>query len=344
MFAPLLSRDAFRSAVFERDGHLCVFCAQPAADAHHILERRLWPDGGYYRDNGASVCPSHHMDCEKTVITVEKVREACKIKSILVPPHLYPDQSYDKWGNPVLANGQRLRGELFTDASVQKILAAGGVLDLFTDRVKYPRTWHLPWSPGATKDDRILTSVAHFEGQRVIVTEKMDGENTSVYSDGGCHARSLDSASHPSQGWARALAGRVGPELPEMWRLCGENVFAVHSIRYQDLPGYFMGFSLWNQANDCLAWDETLEWFDLLGVPAVPVLFDGLFDERRIRALYDEKRDRDVREGYVVRLASSFSYAKFPTSVAKLVRSNHVTSAQHWRAGRRIEQNACAVR
>jgi hypothetical protein len=52
----LLTRDNFRNSVFERDKHLCVICKEPAVDAHHILERRLFPDEGYYIDNGASLC------------------------------------------------------------------------------------------------------------------------------------------------------------------------------------------------------------------------------------------------------------------------------------------------
>jgi hypothetical protein len=134
-------------------------------DAHHIIERRLWPDGGYYLDNGASVCEAHHIACETTELTVEDVRIACGIRRILVPPHLYPDQPYDKWGNPVLPNGERLRGELFYDESVQKILAEGQVLGFFTSRVKYPRTHHLPWSGGITEDDRIMPSLAEFSGR-----------------------------------------------------------------------------------------------------------------------------------------------------------------------------------
>ena len=51
----LLTRDAFRNAVFERDGHLCVICKEPAIDVHHIIERRLFSDGGYYIDNGVSL-------------------------------------------------------------------------------------------------------------------------------------------------------------------------------------------------------------------------------------------------------------------------------------------------
>jgi hypothetical protein len=83
----------------------------------------------------------------------------------------------------------RLRGELFDDESVQKILSP--VLHLFLDYVKYPRTYHLPWSPGMTKDDRQIKSIDVFEGKDIVVTLKMDGENTNWYKD-YCHARSLE--------------------------------------------------------------------------------------------------------------------------------------------------------
>jgi 5-methylcytosine-specific restriction endonuclease McrA len=44
----LLNRDEFREGVFERDNHKCVICGKPAVDAHHIMERRLFPDGGKF--------------------------------------------------------------------------------------------------------------------------------------------------------------------------------------------------------------------------------------------------------------------------------------------------------
>ena len=121
----LLTRDAFREGVFLRDGHKCVFCDKPAKDAHHILERRLWPDGGYYLENGASVCEEHHLACERTAISVEDVRNAAAIRKVWVPPHFYDDHVYDKWGNPVLEDGRRGKGELFFDESVQKALKEG---------------------------------------------------------------------------------------------------------------------------------------------------------------------------------------------------------------------------
>lgn len=196
----LLTREEFKSQVFERDGGLCVFCDNPAADAHHILERRLWTDGGYYVNNGASVCLDHHYACETTEISVEEVREACGLlgSGWPIPTHLYDDCVYDKWGNIVLPNGQRLKGELFHDESVQKVLGLAGKLPLFSTCVKYSRTHHLPWSPGLTDDDRVMPSLDAFIGQRVIVTEKMDGENTSMYRD-NIHARSLDGRNHSSR-------------------------------------------------------------------------------------------------------------------------------------------------
>ena len=50
---------------------------------------------------------------------------------------------------------------------------------------KYPRTPHLPWSPGASDDDVRVADTAMSEGREVVVTEKLDGENTTLYADGG---------------------------------------------------------------------------------------------------------------------------------------------------------------
>jgi hypothetical protein len=335
----LLTRDEFREGVFARDGHTCVFCDKKAVDAHHILERRLWPDGGYYLENGASVCADHHLACERTTISVEDVRHACGITKVWVPPHLYDDHIYDKWGNPVLEDGRRGRGELFFDASVQKVLGEGGCLDRFTAYVKYPRTNHLPWSPGVNDDDRVLTSLDAFVGRRVIVTEKLDGENTTLYRD-HIHARSIDSRGGEDRAWVKQFWSTIAHDLPEGWRICGENLWAEHSIHYDNLKSYFYGFSIWNERNECLSWDDTLDWFSIFGIAHVPVMHDGPWDERAIRNW--EQLPWDKHEGYVVRVADSFTYAQFKNSIAKYVRKGHVQTSKHWRAGRAFTPNELA--
>lgn len=338
----LLSRDEFRSRVLARNAGLCVFCSKPAVDAHHIIERRLWPDGGYYLDNGAGVCSEHHLACERTEISVEEVRAACGITRIVVPPHLYPDHRYDKWGNHVLQNGQRLKGELFADESVQKVLREGGALALFAPWVKYPRTHHLPWSEGLQDDDRVIPTLSELIGQEVVVTEKMDGENTTLYRD-HMHARSVDGSSHPSRAWVKNIWAGFASDIPEGWRVCGENMYAKHSIGYDHLPSYFLGFSIWNERNECLSWDDTQEWFDLLGIESVPVLYRGVFDEKTIRALWDPARSNEC-EGYVVRRADAISYGAFRTQMGKFVRKGHVQTTKHWRHGQPIIPNGLVSR
>lgn len=334
----LLTRDKFREQVFARDGGICVFCDKPAKDAHHIIERKLWADGGYYLNNGASVCADHHIMCETTELSVEDVRVACGITKIIVPEHMYDDHSYDKWGNIILSNGQRTKGELFDDDSVQKILGQGGMLGVFTDYVKYPRTFHVTWSECVHSDDKILPTMNQFAGKRVVVTEKMDGENSSLYRD-YYHARSIDSANHPSRNRAKAIHANISHEIPVGWRLCCENMFAKHSIEYTDLEGYLYGFSIWDARNECLSWDDTVEWFTLLGIPVVKVLYDGIYDEAVIRKLYDSKADWDKSEGYVIRVADGFPYGAFRKSVAKFVRPNHVQTIKHWMHGQPITPN-----
>src|SRR3972149_1207672 len=118
---------------------------------------------------------------------------------------------------------------------------------MMADRHKYPRTFHLPWSEGATPDDKTHTYQAierMFGGEQVVVAEKADGENTTIYSDGTCHARSTGDKSHPSRSYVRRKAVEVGCELPKGWRLVGENMYARHSIAYNELPDYFVLFGV----------------------------------------------------------------------------------------------------
>lgn len=334
----LLTRDSFRESVFARDNHTCVFCDLPAVNAHHILERRLFDNGGYYLENGASVCGRHHLELEMTLISVETVRAACGIKRAVIPEHFYSEVSTDKWGNYFLGNGQRIKGELFFDESVQKILKLAGVLSDFANRVKYQRTYHTPWSDGFHGDDRRHKNMNFFHGKRVIVTRKMDGENSSLYCD-YFHARSVDSPHHPSRDWVKNFWSKIKTDIPEGWRVCGENMYAKHSIQYDDLDSYFLGFSIFDEKNIALSWDETLEWFELLGITPVEVLYDGIYDEAAIRSKFVEARDWDTMEGYVIRVADRFSYAEFRKAVAKFVRKNHVTTQKHWKWGSRINPN-----
>ena len=190
--------------------------------------------------------------------------------------------------------------------------------------VKYPRTLHLPWSPGRTDDDKVMWDTSTFEGQEIVVTEKMDGENTTMYTD-GLHARSLDSRYHPSRSWVKGFWSTISSQIPLGVRICGENLYAKHSVEYSDLESYFLAFSVWH-GDTCLPWADTVSMLKTIGVPIVPVLYQGVYDEKIVKSLLSNR----IREGYVVRLADSFQLSEFPVSVGKYVRANHVQTDHHW--------------
>lgn len=192
-------------------------------------------------------------------------------------------------------------------------------------RTAYPRTVHVAWSPGVGSDDVRGGDLDGLRGREVVVTEKMDGENTTLYRD-GLHARSLDSGHHPSRAWVKALQGRIGALIPDGTRVCGENLYARHSIAYEELESWFYGFSVWD-GEWCLGWDETVRVLRRLGIPAPRVLWRGVFDERALRGL---KLDPARQEGYVVRTVEGFVREEFGRRLAKWVRPHHVQTDTHW--------------
>ena len=74
-------RKEFKNAVFAKTkGKCCVpGCNCDAVDAHHILDRHLWHDGGYILSNGAALCEKHHLDAENGIITPRQCIEYMNI-------------------------------------------------------------------------------------------------------------------------------------------------------------------------------------------------------------------------------------------------------------------------
>ena len=195
-------------------------------------------------------------------------------------------------------------------------------------RYKYPRTYHFPFSPGRSSDDKIFNDYEqYFKGKEVVITEKMDGENTTIYND-ICHARSINSAHREYHSWLLNYARSFQYMLNDGERVCGEYLFAKHSIYYENLPSYFMVFSIWNN-EQCLSWEDTVKRCEELNLITVPVLYKGIYDKNKIDEAIKEVVNRNG-EGIVMRLTSGYSYDNFNNSIIKYVRANHVQTDEHW--------------
>lgn len=194
---------------------------------------------------------------------------------------------------------------------------------------KYPKTYHFEFSDSLQNDDRKLQTLDGFKGKQIIVTEKMDGENATVYSD-YYHPRSVRDDGHPSRNWLKGFIPEFQYLIPDGWRVCGENLYAEHSIKYTNLNSYFNVFSIWDNHNMCLDWDTTVQLCKEWGLETVPVLYAGEFDYDMIKQIYTSL-DFERAEGIVCRLRKAFSYDSFNTSVGKAVRPKHVSTNEHWK-------------
>ena len=212
-----------------------------------------------------------------------------------------------------------------------------------TDLLKFSRTFHVPWSEGATSDDKILKDLSHFYGKEVVITEKLDGENTTM-NRVNIHARSLDSKGHWSRERVKQLYNEqirwklhMEDQYKEIHRICGENMQAEHSIHYSALEAWFYCFAIFDRRNVCYSWDDMNLLCDELGLKTAPELWRGTLNESTTlqqilhKSVYTGvSKLGGIQEGYVIRLASEFHYDDYGTSVAKFVRANHVTTGEHW--------------
>ena len=87
-------------------------------------------------------------------------------------------------------------------------------------------------------------------------------------------------------------------------------------------------FNIWN-GHKCLSWDETLEYACLLGLPVVPTLYRGMWEDGLIDHL-TAQLNPERQEGLVFRPTNGFTLREFPRLMAKWVRRGHVQTSEHW--------------
>lgn len=211
---------------------------------------------------------------------------------------------------------------------------------------KYGRTYHFPFSPGTTSDDRInhtywedFSRIPH-----LIHTEKLDGENNCL-SRHGVFARSH--AAPTISPWTRSLRQRwesLKHDLGDL-EVFGENLFAIHSIEYLRLEEHFYVFAI--RLNDqWLSWEETEFYARFFDFPTAPILattttpLPKIDFENHLLQLTSQPSTLGsidiltnqpcTMEGIVTRNSANYSVSDFTKNVCKYVRQGHVKTDQHW--------------
>jgi hypothetical protein len=210
---------------------------------------------------------------------------------------------------------------------------------------KYGRTYHYPFSPGTTSDDRINHDYwQHISKHETIIhTEKLDGENNCL-SRYGVFARSH--AAPTTSAWTRVIKERwdlIKNDLGDL-EIFGENLYATHSIEYRKLDHHYYVFAV-RVHNTWLSWEEVKFYSAMFDFPTVPELQTVVPTEEKslqheVLQLASESsvfQSFDVitgtacqREGIVTRNADAFAVEDFERNVFKYVRKGHVKTDEHW--------------
>ncbi len=207
---------------------------------------------------------------------------------------------------------------------------------------KYPRSMHVPFSPGSTSDDKIA-SYSEFDlflGRRIIITEKLDGSNVCL-TNSNVYSRSHSGPpGHKSFDPLIKFHSENKAKIPENISLFGEWAYAVHSINYLMLQHHLNLFGVRNDiTGKWAAWDEVTMWADEIGVAHVPMILDGCFAKREIlknvirglsqlSSVYGPER-----EGLVIRTfeGPNVNDKNQLEGLQKWVRANHIkTLDKHW--------------
>jgi len=191
---------------------------------------------------------------------------------------------------------------------------------------KYPRTFHMPYTLSSTADDKILKSDKAFINKEVVVTEKMDGENTGL-SRSGIHARSLTGYNNPWQSMVKQKYYTIQHKIPPDIELYGENMFAKHSVEYDELSDVLFIFLIMRNEDTILSWEDTKQICEDIGLSTVPVIYEGPYKQMDIP---ESSFFGGQIEGFVVRNKARFKLEDWKDNLAKVVRKGHVQTDRHW--------------
>ncbi len=165
---------------------------------------------------------------------------------------------------------------------------------------KFPHTPHLLWlGLGSPRDDKILKAAeaADFLSAEVIVEEKVDGANLGLSLGPDGRVRAQSRGNYLASGRSHAQWNPLWPWLAERRDILenglsnglvifGEWCYARHTVPYDALPDWFLGFDIFEVASRRF-WsvERRNEWLRQKGLVSVPEVKRGHLSSKRLPSL-----------------------------------------------------------
>ncbi|MHB8205527.1 MAG: RNA ligase family protein [Desulfomonilaceae bacterium] len=207
---------------------------------------------------------------------------------------------------------------------------------------KFPITPHLTvLGQTVIRDDKVMSKqeVDEFLSHELVVEEKVDGANLGIsFDDCGsvkCQNRGAYLES-PFRGqwkklpeWLSSNTDILLSVLSDKYILFGEWLYAQHSVYYDQLPDWFLGFDIFDKHERRFFSSQRRDsMFQKLGICQAPFMARGHFSLQRLSALLSKSLvSVEPSEGLYLR----YDDGDWLGQRAKLVRPKFVQSIEkHW--------------
>jgi ATP-dependent RNA circularization protein (DNA/RNA ligase family) len=210
------------------------------------------------------------------------------------------------------------------------------------DFFKFPSTPHLATLAGVDiRGDKVLSESERdeFLQHDLVVEEKVDGANLGISFDSEGNLRAQNRGAYlqlPGLGQWKKLGDWLTPRtdtlfehLSDQFILFGEWCYAQHSVCYDRLPDWFLGFDIYDKrCGRFISAKRRDDLFTEIGVAQVPVLARGHFTYPEALQLISTSQLSDQpAEGIYLR----FDQGDWLAQRAKLVRPAFIQAVeQHW--------------
>ena len=210
------------------------------------------------------------------------------------------------------------------------------------DFFKFPSTPHLALLADVeVRDDKVMPEfeLSNFLRHELVVEEKVDGANLGISFDAGGNIRVQNRGAYlhlPSTGqwkklaeWLSTRIDALFEQLTDRYILFGEWCYAQHSVVYDRLPDWFLGFDIYDKSTarffSCIRRDKILR---AIGISQVPKIDRGHFTLVELSELLSQSKiSGKSAEGIYLR----FDQGDWLVQRAKLVRPAFIQSVeQHW--------------
>lgn len=208
--------------------------------------------------------------------------------------------------------------------------------------VKFPSTPHLAVLPGVDiRGDKVFTECERdaFLMHELLVEEKVDGANLGISFDSGGELRVQNRGEYlhfPGSGqwktlrdWLAVRVDALFENLTDRYILFGEWCYAQHSIYYERLPDWFLGYDIFDkQSGRFLSSTLRNHLCGKIRITRVPVIARGRYLLSDLLKLMVQSHLTDQpAEGLYLRI----DQGKWLVQRAKLVRPEFIRSVEnHW--------------